>query len=215
MKEDASIGPVCRPGGFSMTRLALSRANFPAGAALADLGCGQGATLSYLAEHTSFQAVGVERDRDFCDGKRILQGDARCLPFADGSLDGVLLECSLSRMEEPERVLAECLRVLKDGGAACISDMTCQGEEQKLSGVLGRLERRKTQESRFRRAGFEVEFYYDATEELKEFWGQLLFDGRASELPALLGADRTTLKQARCGYGLWVLRKKRRCVCIK
>lgn len=207
MTEDASFGPVCRPGGFSLTKLALARADFPKGAKLVDLGCGQGATLGYLAERTSFQAVGVEQEKEFCDGERIIQGDAKRLPFADGSFDGALLECSLSRMAEPEEVLAECFRILKRGGAVCITDMTCEAEERQLAGVLGRLEHRETLERRFQEAGFTVELYYDASEELKGFWGQLLFDGRACELPRLLGADRAALKEARCGYGVWVLRR--------
>lgn len=207
MTEDASFGPVCRPGGLSLTKLALAHADFPEGAKLVDLGCGQGATLGYLTEHTTFWAVGVEQEKEFCDGERIIQGDAKRLPFADGFFDGALLECSLSRMAEPEEVLSECFRILKKGGAVCITDMTCGAEERQLAGVLGRLEHRETQEQRFREAGFTVHYFYDASEELKEFWGQLLFDGRACELPLLLGADRAALKEARCGYGVWVLKK--------
>ncbi|WP_434310541.1 DVU_1556 family methyltransferase [Hominifimenecus sp. rT4P-3] len=207
MKRDTCLGPVCRPGGFSLTEKMLTFAGFPEGAKLADLGCGQGATLAYLAEHTSFEAVGVEQEESFCDGQRILRADAARLPFEAETLDGVLLECSLSRMEAPEEVLAECFRVLKNRGAVCISDMISNGEEQKLTGVLGRLERRESQEERFLAAGFQIENFWDASRELREFWGQLLFDGRACELPALLGADRAMLKRARCGYGLWILRK--------
>lgn len=207
MKEDTCLGPLCRPGGFSLTEKMLAFAGFPEGAKLADLGCGQGATLEYLAEHTSFKAVGVEHEVTFCDGSKILWADAAHLPFETGAFDGVLLECSLSRMEAPEEVLAECFRILKNRGVVCISDMISNGEEQKLAGVLGRLEHRETQEERFLAAGFGIEVFFDASRELREFWGQLLFDGRACELPALLGADRAMLKRARCGYGFWILRK--------
>lgn len=207
-RPDASLGPFCRPGGLSLTRLALEAAQFAMHARLVDVGCGQGGTLRYLAEHTSFQAVGVEREPAFCDGRTILQGDARSLPFAAGSFDGALLECSLSRMEEPEKVLAEVFRILKPGGKLCVSDMTCQTEEQRFDGALGRLERRSTQEQRFREARFVLTFFYDASEELKEFWGQLLLDGRGCELPQLLGADRAALRRCRCGYGVWILQKE-------
>lgn len=43
-------------------------------------------------------------------------GDAHCLPFRDGSLDGVHANALLEHVEDPRQVAREILRVLKPGG---------------------------------------------------------------------------------------------------
>jgi SAM-dependent methyltransferase len=43
-------------------------------------------------------------------------GDATCLPFADGSLDGIICTYVLEHIAEPEVAVQEAWRVLKPGG---------------------------------------------------------------------------------------------------
>ena len=53
---------------------------------------------------------------------RFQVGDMHALPFADARFDQVLLMNSLSYAAEPQRVLAETVRVLRPGGAlACVT----------------------------------------------------------------------------------------------
>jgi len=42
--------------------------------------------------------------------------DAAALPFADGTFDTIIMNDSMEHVAEPERVLAECHRVLKSDG---------------------------------------------------------------------------------------------------
>lgn len=53
---------------------------------------------------------------------RAIVGDARALPFADGSFDAAVLTLILSVAPEPTVCLSEALRVLKPGGRVVIFD---------------------------------------------------------------------------------------------
>ncbi len=53
----------------------------------------------------------------------VRRGDAKRLPFADGSFDVVFSNTILHHIEEPVRLLAEARRVLKPGGALLIRDL--------------------------------------------------------------------------------------------
>ncbi|MGN6517044.1 MAG: class I SAM-dependent methyltransferase [Rhizomicrobium sp.] len=51
------------------------------------------------------------------------QGDAKALPFADGSFDAVFLVTVLGEVGDPARALAEAARVLKPGGLLSVSEL--------------------------------------------------------------------------------------------
>ena len=126
MKETSGV---CRPGEMNITVRAVQLCGWKKEDRIADLGCGNGASLEYLEKMYGIRGTGLEADPSFCDGKRILHGDASKLPYKDHAMDGVLMECSLSRMDEPEKVLAECFRVLKPGAFLAVSDMMAEGDE--------------------------------------------------------------------------------------
>ncbi len=127
-REDlrAVCGRTLRPGGLAVTREALDLCAFPAGAHLLDLGCGPGGTLELLTG-LGFEAIGLERSPALAAEARVygrvLEGDFHDLPLEDASLDGVFCECVLSLAADPDRVLAECARVLKPGGRLALSDL--------------------------------------------------------------------------------------------
>ena len=77
---------------------------------LLDIGCG-----SFTQKHTfgpDVSYIGL----DVSERARDVRGDAHCLPFADASVDWVLLVGVLEHVDDPDRVLAEARRVLKPGG---------------------------------------------------------------------------------------------------
>lgn len=211
MTDQICPGEICRPGGFEITNRALSFCRFPPRAHLADLGCGSGATVEYLRREYDLEAWGIEKDEAAAkSGGRdyVLVGDARSLPFDHGGLDGVLLECSLSKMGEPERVLEECARVLKYRGYLIISDLYARGERGELSGLLGRVEKKETLFRTLAGKGFKVELFEDYSEALQAMWGQLIFQHGAKTLCHNLSADKETLQKIKCGYCLIIGRKE-------
>ena len=94
---------------------------------LLDIGCGRGRLLKLLASRAQ-RAVGVDIDPDarrFARAEMLLaglpnctlrQGDMVALPFADDEFDTIILDGVLAGATEPERGLAEALRLLRSGG---------------------------------------------------------------------------------------------------
>jgi SAM-dependent methyltransferase len=88
----------------------------PAGRVL-DLGCGVGHSFAELAPR---ETVGVDLDPEALAGQQreTHVADMRALPFADGAFASVLSVQSIEHVRDPERVLAEVVRVLEPGGTA-------------------------------------------------------------------------------------------------
>ncbi len=100
------------------------------GCAVLDVGCGIGLDLiRFAAEGASVTgvdisttAVDIARRNCIAAGVKvdILQGDAACLPFKDGSFDLVVAYALTSFVLDPRAVSGELLRVLKPGGTAIL-----------------------------------------------------------------------------------------------
>jgi SAM-dependent methyltransferase len=90
----------------------------PAGRVL-DLGCGVGHSFGELAPR---ETVGVDLDPAVLVGqeRETHAADMRSLPFAAASFDAVISVHSIEHVPDPERVLAEIVRVLKPGGRASL-----------------------------------------------------------------------------------------------
>ena len=82
-----------------------------------DLGCGTGHSFSALAPR---ETVGVDLSAEALAGqeRETHVADMRALPFADASFASVLSVQSIEHVPDPERVLAEVVRVLVPGGTA-------------------------------------------------------------------------------------------------
>lgn len=109
-------------GGFNPTwqrhvaAYALAEPLLPAGRLL-DLGCGVGHSYHLLAPR---ETVGVDIEPEVLaeQERETAAADMRRLPFDDGEFASVLSVQSLEHVPDPERVLAEVVRVLGPGGVA-------------------------------------------------------------------------------------------------
>ena len=188
--------PDClRPGGLALTEQGLLQCGFHKGASLADIGCGNGLTVEYLLQK-GFNAFGL----DLHASPPYLCGDANQLPFSDHSLDGLLYECSFSKMSSPEQVLAEAKRVLTVHGKLLLSDFYARGVSADFQGLLGRVERADEIQQRFRKAGFRLMYWADASQDVLQTFGQLILNHGCIE--PILGANREQMRAAKCGYFL-------------
>ena len=82
-----------------------------------DLGCGVGHSYRELAPRAT---VGVDVDPAALSGqdRETRAADMRALPFPDDAFESVLSVQSIEHVPDPERVLAEVVRVLADRGRA-------------------------------------------------------------------------------------------------
>lgn len=102
----------------------LERAGIARDLRLLDLGCGGG---HLLARARADSRVGVDRSLAMirmtsrtAPGAHGIVGDAVSLPFADRAFDVVVSRAALQHVDDVERALRECVRVLRPGGRVVI-----------------------------------------------------------------------------------------------
>lgn len=91
---------------------------------IADIGCGGGFLSNYLALKykdvsgldASESSLEVARKNDRLGSVKYQVGDAYNLPYEDASMDVVCAMDFLEHVDDPNRVIEECTRVLKPGG---------------------------------------------------------------------------------------------------
>lgn len=85
---------------------------------LLDIGCGTKPYADVVAPHVS-EHVGVDHAQSLHDLSSVDRlGTAYGIPAEDREFDSVLCTSVLEHLEEPERALRECYRVLRPGGHA-------------------------------------------------------------------------------------------------
>ncbi|MEJ6021307.1 class I SAM-dependent methyltransferase [Ramlibacter sp. PS4R-6] len=93
-------------------------AEVPEGSTVVEIGCAGG--LAWFARR--YRMAGIDLSlgslRLAADYRYAVQGDARRLPFPDGSVDGVVSSCFFEHLDDEGKlqVLRECARVLRPGG---------------------------------------------------------------------------------------------------
>jgi SAM-dependent methyltransferase len=113
-----------------------------------DLGCGTGnaavaaarAGAAVTALDPAPRLLDVARERLAAEGAdaEVVLGDAQNLPFADDSFDIVLSVFALIFVPDPERGIAETLRVLRPGGRAFVATWVPAGALDAMLVVLRR-----------------------------------------------------------------------------
>jgi arsenite methyltransferase len=130
------LGNELHPGGPALTRSLASTALVGRDSSVLDVACGRGESARVLAAHFGCNVIGMDYssenidranvlagDAAMSDRIRFVQGDAERLPFAAGSFDVVICECSLCVFPDLETALQEFRRVLRPGGRLGISDV--------------------------------------------------------------------------------------------
>jgi SAM-dependent methyltransferase len=84
-----------------------------------DVGCGVGHSYRLLGPR---ETVGVDLHPSVLEGqeRETVEADMRDLPFPDGEFDGAIAVHSIEHVPDPDRALAEMVRVLKPGAPAVL-----------------------------------------------------------------------------------------------
>jgi ubiquinone/menaquinone biosynthesis C-methylase UbiE len=120
--------------GRSYKSLVVSELAIRPGDAVLDLGCGPGADLPAFAKAAgaSGQVIGLDHDPEAVRQARahtaalpqvdVREADVRALDLPAASVDRIHTDRVLQHVPEPETVLAEARRVLRDGGTAVFAE---------------------------------------------------------------------------------------------
>ena len=233
MMHDLHVGPtaeVLRPGGLELTAKGAKYCSFRTGALVADVGCGAGASIEFLQDAFGISAAGI--DQDIMSLKHgilrnpslpLVHGTAESLPFASASLDGILVECTLSVIADKDRALAEFSRALRQSGRLVVTDVYARDTSAisslnnlALPFCMSGIMTKESLSNSLVRNSFIIELWEDHSYVLKEFIIQLIMEN--SSVQAFCGRHDTNtvdpllnisaLKKACIGYFLLVARKE-------
>jgi SAM-dependent methyltransferase len=126
---------------------ALVRGAFlPLGRRVLDLGCGEGATLFHLGAPAGATGIDLFPDKIRFANERLphcnfVAGSVYELPFADEAFDHLLVRDVIHHLEEPQRFVKECARVLSAGGRVDVLEPCRYNPLIALHALMNRAER--------------------------------------------------------------------------
>ena len=144
------------PGGEEHSRYLMELSFLKPPAKWLDMGAGDGSAVRLL-KSLGFEAEGIDLEPR---GEDVSRGDYLHAPYADGSFDGILSQCSFYVSGDVPAALKEAGRLLKKGGKLVCSDVT-----EDVVGLLNQV----------RQAGFAVRHLEDLTEQWKQYYLEALW----------------------------------------
>lgn len=214
------LGDALRPGGLKLTKIALDYCNFSKDDFLLDLGCGRGATINYIKNNYYCDIKGLEISEKLASIARrqnknteIFICPAENTFFEDDTFTGILAECTLSLMNNAEKVLEETARILQNNGYFIISDIYAKNTEflKELKGCsLGTCLRTPFSLGDFKellyKKGFiiELEQYHDNL--IIQALADIIFNGGTTEKLCIDDNFKELLIRSKLGYFLMVAR---------
>ena len=133
----AEVGLTKHLGNIPATDRMADLCQIKQGSYLLDVGCGSGATPTYLAQTRGCRVMGVDilprmidRARELAARKGLSEltefrvADAQDLPFLENQFDAVITESVTAFPADKERAVSEYARVLKPGGIVGLNEST-------------------------------------------------------------------------------------------
>jgi len=134
------LGDVLHPGGLALTRHLGTLIGLRQTDQVLDVACGRGASAIHLAKCFGCRVTGIDYGPENVAAAEadaaahgvahltaFRRGDAERLPFAAGSFDAVISECSFCTFPDKATAAAEIARVLRPHGRLGLTDMTMKG----------------------------------------------------------------------------------------
>ena len=167
-----------RPGGIKLTEKLLNISGLKRGLIL-DFGCGEGHTVEYLANR-EFDVTGIDKSELLIkravlkcpEAEFFVMENIDTLDFQD-NFDGIISECVIASLEDRQKVINKLHSFLKHGGIFIINDIMALVKKE--NGILF------TFDDWFdilKETGFEIMYYEDNTQALKEFYMKILWENR-------------------------------------
>ena len=223
------MGDTLRPGGFSLTDIAVDFCSLTPNDSVLDLGCGRGATVNYLFDKYHITAAGIdssekliEEAKSICQYDAFFLGKGEQLPFDQNTFDCVFAECTLSLMDA-DKAIEQVHRVLKESGWFVISDVYAKNPEAidglksySINSCMRGMHSLEQLKSRLEQDGFTIAFLGDYSYYLKELLVKIGFSygsmcdfwNTASDC-CVNGDDfYRTIKLCKPGYFMLIARKR-------
>jgi len=244
--EDVHAVDMLHMGGLAATDALAAMAGVCSGQQVLDVGAGVGGPARRLAQNYGAHVHGLELSESvhetaialtalvrLQDRVQHTQGSALALPFPDGAFDVVVMQHVAMQIAEKNTLFAECVRVLKPGGALALHEIFLGGGGEPqfplawaTNPAMSSLEPLAACTARLARLGLQAGNFADQTEESRRYhavnmekWRLALAqqqgaDGRSIEAVTTRLATATSmernLREGRLQVGMIVYRNRAR-----
>lgn len=226
-----ATGETLRPGGFKLTEQAVHFCALNKQMRILDLGCGMGATASYLYQKYGMKLVGIDPSSKLLDIAKaknplatFVRGSGDALPFEKECFECVLAECTLSLMNDLHVSLKEVYRVLEIGGWFVINDVYAKKPENlnamdnfSMTSCMRGMHDLLSLKEMLETIGFKIMLLEDCSQLLKElmvkiifshgsmgaFWGKTIEGEKAQTCCSF----EQNIKQCKPGYFMLIAKK--------